>query len=191
MRKLSIGPSERKIPSDHITSAVGGQDPITDPALITSRSRGTQVLVGWRKGVAAGACIVLFTLIINVVVIIAFAIRFGLDDGLIVLYEGNCNRVSNINLGIHLVINGLGTLLLAASNYCMQVLSAPTRQEVDRAHAQRKWLDIGLSSVRNLFRIRRWRVLVWFLLIISSLPLHLVYASYPVFNPCISLVELG
>jgi hypothetical protein len=116
-------------------------------------------------------------LFVNVSVAIGIVVHFGAEEGLSILYQGKCNHVSQINFGIHLAINVLGTLLLAASNYCMQVLSAPTRKEVDRAHAQRKWLDVGLSSFRNLGKIRRWRLWVWILLLVASLPLHLVYVS--------------
>lgn len=168
-------PTRPEDPSNDIASALRDQDASTDQQHIVSRSNQLLSFTGWRKGVATGACGVLFSLLVNVVVAIAFVAHYGVKDGLVVLYEGDCSRVSNINLGIHLAINGLGTLLLASSNYCMQVLSAPTRKEVDRAHAQQQWLDIGLSSFRNLFKIRPWRVWVWILLLLSSLPLHLVY----------------
>lgn len=56
----------------------------------------------------------------------------------------------------------------------MQRLSAPTRQEVDRAHRAGRWLDIGAPSVKNLWSIGKTRLLIWILLAISSLPLHLL-----------------
>lgn len=128
---------------------------------------------------------VTLVLLINVIVTIGIVVHFGAEKGLSTLYQGNCNHVSQINFGIHLAINVLGTLLLAASNYCMQVLSAPTRREVDRAHAQRKWLDIGLSSFRNLGKIRRWRLWLWILLLVASLPLHPVYVTSIPIHPAI------
>ena len=71
---------------------------------------------------------------------------------------------------VHIGINVMGTLLLGASNYTMQCLSAPTRKEVDAAHANGRYLDIGLPSLKNL---NGWKKkLVFFLLIMSSLPLH-------------------
>jgi hypothetical protein len=72
------------------------------------------------------------------------------------------------------LINGLGTLLLAASNACMQCLSAPTRQDIDGAHAKHDWLDVGVISPRNLFRVKWWRSVLWFFLALSSIPLHLL-----------------
>lgn len=90
------------------------------------------------------------------------------------LYEGTCGRVRTINLAGHILINALSTILLSASNYCMQCLSAPNRSEVDRAHAKRRWLHIGTPSLRNLSSISPVRVLLWMLLAVSSLPLHLL-----------------
>ncbi|KAJ5154792.1 uncharacterized protein N7500_010231 [Penicillium coprophilum] len=37
--------------------------------------------------------------------------------------------------------------------FFQQCLAAPTRQAIDRAHRQGSWLDIGVPSVRNLFRL--------------------------------------
>ncbi|KAF2155261.1 hypothetical protein K461DRAFT_110724 [Myriangium duriaei CBS 260.36] len=80
-------------------------------------------------------------------------------------------------VGTHLLVNVLATGLLAASNYAMQVLVSPTRYEVDKAHARRKWLDVGLPSLRNIRAVSWWRLLLWCGLVLSSLPLHLVYNS--------------
>lgn len=78
---------------------------------------------------------------------------------------------------LHLMVNILSTALLAASNYCMHCLSAPTRQDIDEAHSKRRWLDIGVPSIRNLRSISKARVFLWSLLAISSIPLHLLYNS--------------
>ena len=59
----------------------------------------------------------------------------------------------------------------------MQRLSAPTRTEINEAHAKRKYLDIGIPSFRNLGRIGHFRTLLWMVLACSSLPLHLLYNS--------------
>lgn len=56
----------------------------------------------------------------------------------------------------------------------MQCLSAPTRKEVDEAHAKGKWLDIGVPSVRNLTSIPKLRLGMWVGLGLTSLPLHLM-----------------
>lgn len=83
----------------------------------------------------------------------------------------------NVGFWLHLIINILSTLLLGASNYSMQCLSSPTRSEIDKAHRQKLWLDIGVPSVRNLRRISASRIALWWLLAASSIPLHLLYNS--------------
>lgn len=59
----------------------------------------------------------------------------------------------------------------------MQCLSSPTRSEIDKAHGQGIWLDIGVPSIRNLRRLSTTRIVLWWLLAISSIPLHLLYNS--------------
>jgi len=59
----------------------------------------------------------------------------------------------------------------------MQRLAAPTRAEVDDAHAKKKWVDIGIPSIKNLLFIEKERVILWLLLGLSSLPLHFFYNS--------------
>lgn len=94
-----------------------------------------------------------------------------------ILKEGSCAEIRKYNVGLHLAINVFSSILLAASNYAMQCLSAPTRADIDRAHFRGKWLDIGIPSIRNLLDIPRQRAILWGLLVLSSVPLHLFYNS--------------
>jgi hypothetical protein len=64
---------------------------------------------------------------------------------------------------------------LSAGNYCMQCFSSPTREEINRAHREGIWLDIGVPGIRNLNTISLARVLLWSLLGLSGIPLHLLY----------------
>ena len=77
----------------------------------------------------------------------------------------------------------------------MQCLSAPTRKEVDEAHAKGKWLDIGVPSVRNLTNIAKPRVGMWLGLALTSLPLHLrlvdFQTQYPGERNCLMRRLLG
>jgi len=129
-------------------------------------------LSGWRFGAINCAIWASIVFIINLVVTI-WASAHNKAKGN-VLFEGDCDRVDQLNTGVHLLINVLSTILLSSSNYCMQCLSAPTRKDVDRAHARRIWLDIGVPSIHNLRRISKKRALLWTLLGLSSLPLHLL-----------------
>jgi hypothetical protein len=91
--------------------------------------------------------------------------------------EGSCKAVSRWNLGLHIGINILSSAMLGASNYTMQCVTAPTREECDSAHARNRWLDIGVPSIRNLAHISRHRKILWALLALSSTPIHLLYNS--------------
>ena len=59
----------------------------------------------------------------------------------------------------------------------MQCLSSPTRDEVDRAHKKNIRLDIGVPGMRNLRQISWNRIVLWWLLALSGIPLHLLYNS--------------
>lgn len=98
-------------------------------------------------------------------------------DGIGVFAEGDCSYIRSANIVVHLLINVLSTILLAGSNFCMQVLSAPTRREVDEAHARGRWLDIGVPSLRNWASVSWMSRFLWFLLGVSSIPLHFFYNS--------------
>ncbi|KAH7420103.1 hypothetical protein BKA64DRAFT_652375 [Cadophora sp. MPI-SDFR-AT-0126] len=99
------------------------------------------------------------------------------SNGVGIIYQGSCSKTKLLNIWLHLLINLLSTGMLMASNYCMQLLAAPTRADINRAHELNKWLDIGVPSVRNFTSIGRWRQFSWILLASTSLPLHLIYNS--------------
>jgi hypothetical protein len=113
-------------------------------------------------------------LIANVVIVAVLGSKHGISSnrGLIKLYEGDCERVKYMGIGAHVGINILSTLLLGNSNLCMQLLVAPTRDEIDAAHRRKVWLDIGIQSWRNLTNIKPSRMWIWVILLISSIPLH-------------------
>lgn len=116
-------------------------------------------------------------LLINISVLVWAMQNFQFHYGVAEVFAGDCHKVERINTWVHLGINALSTMLLSGSNYCMQILSAPTRKEIDRAHAQKKWLDIGVPSVRNLMNVASKKVVMWWLLGLSSVPLNLMYNS--------------
>jgi hypothetical protein len=123
---------------------------------------------------ALTSCIVL---VVNLIIAIIVQSKYKAIGGVVSLYEGSCSWVKDIDIGSHLLINVLSTLLLGASNLCMQLLAAPTREEVDEAHSKKRWLDIGVPSWRNLKSISRTRRLMWFTLGLSSVPLHFMYVE--------------
>uniref|UniRef100_A0A8H7N3W2 DUF6536 domain-containing protein n=1 Tax=Bionectria ochroleuca TaxID=29856 RepID=A0A8H7N3W2_BIOOC len=137
-------------------------------------------VTGWRFGALFAAAVTLAVLIGNVTIAGVFTSRVraqGYTSNVAPISVGNCGYIKKLGIGIHLVINIVSTLLLGASNYCMQTISAPSRDDVDRAHAKGSWVDIGIPSLRNLRFIRKRRAFVWFCLGVTSIPLHLVYNS--------------
>ncbi|KAG0126957.1 hypothetical protein HOY82DRAFT_523938 [Tuber indicum] len=134
---------------------------------------------GWHTGVLACATSVVVVLFINIGLTIYAATNpeYEMKGGVGTLYLGSCDKSRTIGMWLHLGINFLSTLLLSGSNYTQQCLAAPTRSEIDAAHARRRWMDIGVPSVRNLFRIKRERAWLWVAIGVTSIPLHLLYNS--------------
>jgi hypothetical protein len=97
----------------------------------------------------------------------------GLSSG-DVIYDGSCTISKRWDTALHLLINVLSTTIIAASNYTMQTLVAPSREEVDRAHDKGQWLDIGTPSSRNLFVVGSYRVWLWVVLLVTATPFHLL-----------------
>jgi hypothetical protein len=129
---------------------------------------------GWRGGVFIAAVTSFFVLLLNTTLAIIAATKWNLGGGIATAFTGNCRTALRITNVLHLIINVLSSFLLGASNYCMQRLAAPNRKEIDAAHAKKRWLDIGMPSIRNLPHISKGRVSLWVLLGLSSLPLHLL-----------------
>ncbi|KAF6843763.1 hypothetical protein CMUS01_01773 [Colletotrichum musicola] len=94
-------------------------------------------------------------------------------------YTAVCSdsSTSQIDTLLHLLINIVSTIVLASSNFFMQVLNAPSRREVDTAHARGIWLDIGVPSWRNAFYLSRFKLAAWISLFLTSIPIHLLFNS--------------
>ncbi|KAI1178355.1 hypothetical protein F4777DRAFT_538430 [Nemania sp. FL0916] len=95
------------------------------------------------------------------------------------IFDGSCSTagIPLINTFLHLLINVTSTLVLASSNFFMQVLNAPSREELDAAHNQGTWMDVGVYSIRNVFKVSAFKRLCWFGLMITSIPIHLFFNS--------------
>ncbi|KIX08961.1 uncharacterized protein Z518_00039 [Rhinocladiella mackenziei CBS 650.93] len=132
---------------------------------------------GWRGGATSAAGLASISLCINLGVGIWLCTQGKNAGGLTEVYRGNCNTAKQLSIWVHLAINILSTLLLGGSNYCMQCVSAPTRKEIDKAHSQGKYLDIGVPSMRNLGVIGLQKNALWWILGLTSIPLHLMYNS--------------
>jgi hypothetical protein len=116
----------------------------------------------------------LISLSINLGVGLWLVVHPKKSGGLIEVYRGECETAKQLSIWVHLAINILSTLLLGGSNYCMQCISAPTRKEIDKAHAKGRYLDIGVPGYRNLQSIAVHKCVMWWILALSSIPLHLM-----------------
>ncbi|PKY04081.1 hypothetical protein P168DRAFT_236422 [Aspergillus campestris IBT 28561] len=151
-------------------------------------STGTDHSRKWIKGVVLCSWVIAAVLVANIILTVAAVVvaysknnekRFSVAS----LYMGNCSVAKNSTTGVHLVINILSTAMLGASNYCLQCLASPSRSEVDEAHGQKTWLQIGVPNIVSLLRNQRGRR--WYLgavLLTTSLPIHLIYNSAVFFS---------
>lgn len=135
----------------------------------------------WINGVYLCAKASCFLLLLNLIFI---AVNAGLasnypENGRFstwaIIYRGSCTLSSRWDTVLHLIINILSSSILAASNYCMQTLVAPSREQIDKYHSRCQWLDIGNASVRNLRAIGRYRLALWAVLMVSATPFHVLY----------------
>ncbi|KAG7109420.1 hypothetical protein HYQ45_017903 [Verticillium longisporum] len=130
-------------------------------------------LDGWRGGIAvhvAIAGVILLTTIIFFV--IAMAMEHG---GKSRIFEGSCDAAQHLNFGLHVAINFFIVALLFGANYTFQVLSSPTRVEVELAHAGQKWLDIGIPSLRNFKFISKRRAALAAILLAAAISTQVIY----------------
>lgn len=94
-----------------------------------------------------------------------------------VIFKGDCTSSGRLNLVLNLLVNILSGVVLASSNFFMQVLSSPSREEIDIAHSWLRSLDIGVPSVKNLYYVARFKSFSWLMFLISSVPIHLFFNS--------------
>ncbi|KAG8676539.1 hypothetical protein FPOAC1_002544 [Fusarium poae] len=171
----------------------------TDRSVSNISDDSTKKMDDWKVTLISGSCACAVVFAVNLSVTIWSSVslesgRDGVKTSRRIVYEGSCSKTRNMSLLIHLIINVLGSVLLSASNYGMQCLSTPTRADVDKAHAQKRWVDIGIPSFRNLREVSTRRVILWWLLVLSSLPLHLllnsvVYSSLATYSYSIFTVD--
>ncbi|OGM43322.1 hypothetical protein ABOM_008718 [Aspergillus bombycis] len=133
---------------------------------------------GWRFGALISCILVGICLGLNLAATIYVRLTYPPSgDNLGIMQESDCDHIHSLDSRLHYALNVIATVLVGASNYNMQCLTAPTRRQVDQAHAQRKWLDIGVHSMRNLSFIGKAKLALWLALLVSTLPLHLLWNS--------------
>lgn len=138
-----------------------------------------QRLLRWRAGALASCSTALLVLIINISVTMWATAKYPLTGHVGLLFNGDCAKAKSINAWLQVAVNILSTVLLGASNYCMQCLSSPTREEIDRSDARGFYLHIGVPSAHIFWGVGRRRRLLWLVLAISALSLQFVYVFRP------------
>lgn len=98
----------------------------------------------------------------------------GKGFGSVAIYQGDCKTAQYSKIGLHLLINILSVTMTATSSYCCTILMAPSRLEIDKAHAKGTWLSIGVASWRNFLNMRRSRQILWGLLLLTSMIMQIV-----------------
>lgn len=132
---------------------------------------------GWRMGTVVCLSAVASCLVVEFVLLLsALSVsEGGFGSGL--LYKGSCSKVKSLTVWLLFPLNIVATVLISSSNYVMQVMAAPDRQEVDYAHSLATSITIGGMRFRNLQFGGRRRRFIWWLLGISSLPIHVLLNS--------------
>ncbi|KAK6864134.1 hypothetical protein PG995_000662 [Apiospora arundinis] len=140
---------------------------------------GISSATGWRQAATVNCAILVAMSITLLGTTIGAIANTNSAMKAIMFFEGTCDggSAAGVNLALHLLINVVSTAVLASSNFFMQVLNAPSREEVDEAHARGTYLGIGVPSVRNAFVVSPFKTCCWMVLLLSSIPIHLVFNS--------------
>lgn len=131
-----------------------------------------QSIRGWR-----GGCIIncIITGLIVLVTVISFVVAIATErNGETRIFQGSCANSQKFSLGVHAAMSLVSMVILVAANYGFQILTSPTRVEVDMAHDAGKWLDIGVPSFRNMLSIARTRAIVAAVLLTSAVSVQVM-----------------
>lgn len=132
---------------------------------------------GWRRLAILNVAVISVTLLIMASFLLAAYVASTDFMQVWIFYSSRCTDISAPNILIHLLLNAFSTVVLASSNFFMQICNAPSRQEIDAAHAKQDWLDIGVPSLRNAFRLSWFKLIAWAVLFLTSIPIHMVFNS--------------
>lgn len=149
----------------------------TEPAFTASEQ---SHFTGWRFGALLSCILLILCLGTECALLIAanaFKIKKHQEGYQNVLWEGSCTVTKRWTTFASLLINFIATLTISSSNYVMQCLSAPSKKELEHAHTDGRSLQLGVSSPSNLRYVSRRKIFLWWLLSLSSIPVHLLLNS--------------
>lgn len=133
---------------------------------------------GWRR---TGTTNAILAYLCGIVLLILLSISVSQPNaslsGSTIIFNGDCKLSTSINLILHLLVNIVSGVVLASSNFFMQVLNSPSRREIDKAHRWLRSVDIGVPSLKNLQHVSYFKLTSWIIFFISSSPIHLLFNS--------------
>ncbi|KAI0137809.1 hypothetical protein F4776DRAFT_670802 [Hypoxylon sp. NC0597] len=134
---------------------------------------------GWKQAAKVNCTILVAMSVTLIGCLITVTTKVGGVEHTLSFYDGDCDggSVSQVNMVLHLLINIISTLVVTSSNFFMQVLNSPSREELNTAHFKGSWMGIGIPSVRNAFSVSRFKTWCWICLLMSSIPIHLLFNS--------------
>ncbi|KAI1122875.1 hypothetical protein F5Y10DRAFT_64035 [Nemania abortiva] len=130
---------------------------------------------GWRGGIVYNTLLTFLILVVGIISLILVVTKTKVFSGQLAIYTGGCATATRINIGVHVVINVFTVVLLAGANYVFQILTSPTRREVSKAHEKKQWLDIGVSSLRNLMHVSRFRAVIGAATLLIAIAIQVIY----------------
>lgn len=107
---------------------------------------------GWKITATWGCGLAVSVPVLNIALLCQSHSKPRSASNNIVLFSGNCDQSKKFGTISHLFINILSTLLLGASNYSIQVLCAPTREDVDDAHSRGKSVRYAVVAIQLISR---------------------------------------
>lgn len=101
-----------------------------------------------------------------------------------IIFDGSCTMSSKFNLFLHLLINVVSTAALSSSNFFMQILNAPSRQESIVRIVGLTLSISGVPSIKNLRHVSELKSASWLIFLITSAPVRLLFNG-SMFGPAI------
>jgi hypothetical protein len=140
----------------------------------SQRSGVRRHLTGWRGGVVYTTLLAVLIFIVSVICLILVVTKTKAFSEELAIFSGDCLTARRINLGLHVVVNVFAVVLLAGANYIFQILMSPTREEVSEAHDRRRWLDIGVPSIRNFVHVSGFRAATGTVILVVAIAIQVM-----------------
>ncbi|TPX18423.1 uncharacterized protein E0L32_011664 [Thyridium curvatum] len=132
---------------------------------------------GWRGGVALNAILGFLVLLVGIICLVLAVVQTRAFAGETKVMTGSCASVDGLNRGLHVIISVLVLVVVAGASYVFQVLTSPTRPELAAAHERKRWLDVGIPSLRNLGAISTVRSILALTVVAAAVATQVIYNS--------------